>query len=484
MKKLFLATLALAVLVTACFLLLRPDPTPHQKRAWMHDNSHLDKMTQDHNHPWMNNAWYRYVYNRTTERSCYICSHMPVTSVHASIFGKTPNPSQSMCIMFKALTGNCSDRGMVLLKAVTASQMSYNLPACVNQTTENAHRRRSDCIQNFTTTNFTCDEENWVNIDVSNKRVMTFPVFLKGEESHPICFNFSHGSKKLGKTRNCSTVFNMSTSGTVQFENGTFWVQGAAWVCGPKTYFMLPPNSTGMCAPILISDHTFKVTATTKDSRRNRDVIDVQPHDAVWGSDVPEEFKHWSTGTKVLLALFPWVGTAKNTLRLETLDYRFGFFLNASCKIKKAQNEEIDALRISVMQHRVALDMLLVEKGGLCVLFNTTCCTYIPDDVHSSNMTDALQLLKNVQQAQVADWTASKPDWLGWLMSGSWKALLIKGLIFVGILLLLFCIFTTYIIPCIRGMISRMINHSIAAYVNVTPEDEDDDTDDKSVDKY
>lgn len=60
----------------------------------------------------------------------------------------------------------------------------------------------------------------------------------------------------------------------------------------------------------------------------------------------------------------------------------------------------IDALRIMVMQHQVALDIVLAEKGGLCVLFNTTCCTYIPDNIHSSNMTDALKVLKQLQNVQ------------------------------------------------------------------------------------
>ncbi|CAI5684143.1 unnamed protein product [Oreochromis niloticus] len=102
-------------------------------------------------------------------------------------------------------------------------------------------------------------------------------------------------------------------------------------------------------------------------------------------------FKLWTTGQKVTHALFPWVGVGKHALRIETLDYRFGLFLNASCNINDKQNQEIDALRIAVMQHRVALDMILAEKGGICVLFNNTCCTYIPDNVHSSNMTDALR---------------------------------------------------------------------------------------------
>lgn len=52
------------------------------------NNSHLTEMTQDHIHPWMNNAWYRYLYNTIEEKECYVCSHMPSTSVYPTIYGR------------------------------------------------------------------------------------------------------------------------------------------------------------------------------------------------------------------------------------------------------------------------------------------------------------------------------------------------------------------------------------------------------------
>lgn len=248
---------------------------------------------------------------------------------------------------------------------------------------------------------------------------------------------------------------------------GTYWVQGAAWACGQKVYFMLPPNSTGLCAPVLVSDHTFKITAEPHQTRRKRSTTDVQPHDSIWGTDVPDEFKLWTKGQKVMLSLFPWAGNAKNMLRIETLDYRFGLFLNASTKINKAQNEEIDAVRITIMQHRVALDVILAEKGGLCVLFNTTCCTYIPDNVHSNNMTDALDVLRQLSQAQRQDYITGEEDWLTWLLSGSWKTLLMKGLVLVGVLLILLCLFSTCILPCVHRMVNNMFTTKLLAYVSL-----------------
>uniref|UniRef100_A0A3P9CYH1 G-protein coupled receptors family 1 profile domain-containing protein n=1 Tax=Maylandia zebra TaxID=106582 RepID=A0A3P9CYH1_9CICH len=65
-------------------------------------------------------------------------------------------------------------------------------------------------------------------------------------------------------------------------------------------------------------------------------------------------------------------------------------------------------------------------------------------------MTNALQLLRNVQQAQVTDWANSQSNWWDWFMSGSWRTLMFKVLMFFGLILIMFCICTTCIIPCLR----------------------------------
>ena len=47
----------------------------------------------------------------------------------------------------------------------------------------------------------------------------------------------------------------------------------------------------------------------------------------------------------------------------------------------------MDAIRNMV--HQMAVEFLTAEQGGLCVMLNTICCTYIPDNVPSPNMTIA-----------------------------------------------------------------------------------------------
>uniref|UniRef100_A0AAZ1XSD6 Envelope protein n=1 Tax=Oreochromis aureus TaxID=47969 RepID=A0AAZ1XSD6_OREAU len=375
-------------------------------------------------------------------KDCYVCSHMPPTTQHATLYGKAMNMTQVKC-------------------AASYASLGYQYPGIVINHSEPLEigLRKG-----------TCDEMFWVDLKVKRRsKVGSFPVFLgnPGKWNHTRCYRQSRGTIDMGNTTNCvgtvihapgAPVKNNDTS------NGTYWVQGMAWLCGQHAYFTLPKNWTGTCAPIFISDHTFKITTDNQSyarRKRSTSLSTLTAHDPIWGSDVPQEFKLWTTGQKVLHLLFPWVGTGKNALRIETLNYRFGLFLNASCRINDQQNEEIDALRIMVMQHQVALDIVLAEKGGLCVLFNTTCCTYIPDNIHSSNMTDALKVLKQLQDVQSKEYIDGGTDWLRWLLSGSWTALLYKGLILIGLLLTLFCVLFTCVLPCLRKMISKMISTSL-----------------------
>ncbi len=460
----------LACLAAALFFLLQ-GPQDHQNeirrhKSWTPDGSHLKPPSSGHTHPFMLNYWYRYVHDTVKSRNqsnCYVCSYMPQHSEGPIIYAKSMNKTQAKCAT--SFGGSGYQKSSIIVNDTDP----YS-PGLKNGT----------CSLNF-----------WIDFNVTKSNI-TFPfsVHLTQDPktfNHSMCYSQDNGTHPLGNTTNCEQTAVHGEGAPVKLNshsNGTYWVQGVAWLCSSTAYFVLPPYWTGTCAPIFISDHTFIITpdSTTDNvtSQKKRSFSPtIQPHDSVSGSDVPSEFKHWSDGSKVAMSLFPWVGVAKNTLRLETIDYCLGLFLNNSIAVNNEQNEEIDALRAMVIQNRMALDMLTAANGGVCVLLNNICCTYIPDNVHSPNMTAAMTQLKQLQAAMSADHSFT-PSWLDWLFQGGWFGWLRVFSVIVLTFLLLLCIFSTCIIPCCRAMINKMVRQSFTvAYAVLNqqdpfPEEEED----------
>ncbi|KAL4009755.1 hypothetical protein ACER0C_003607 [Sarotherodon galilaeus] len=240
--KLLLISLTLAALVAGCLILLKKDDGPRKKRAWTHDNSHHYTMI-------------------TPTKDCYVCSHMPPTTQHATLYGKAMNITQAKCAASYARLGY-QYQGIVI---------NHGEPFQIGLR------------------NGTCDEWFWVDLKVKQRnKAGSFPVFLEdpGNWDHTLCYCQSKGTIDMGNTTNCKTVMTHASGGQVKNNyicNGTYW--------------------TGMCAPIFIFDHTFKITAddtSPKRGKRSVDTPDPKPHDPIWGSDVPQEFKLWTTGQKVL----------------------------------------------------------------------------------------------------------------------------------------------------------------------------------------
>ncbi|XP_041922454.1 uncharacterized protein LOC121685764 [Alosa sapidissima] len=144
--------------------------------------------------------------------------------------------------------------------------------------------------------------------------------------------------------------------------DGTTTLAGIYWMCGHKVYLNLPPKWVGICAPVRLTDHTYIITQTTHHRRSRRAVVDVKPHDPIWGKDVPDEHKLWSASHKIRLSLFPWIGVGKLLLRMETQEYRIGLFVNSSIKVDEKQNVEISAMRLMLMQNRLVLDLMAAAR--------------------------------------------------------------------------------------------------------------------------
>ncbi len=119
-------------------------------------------------------------------------------------------------------------------------------------------------------------------------------------------------------------------------------------------------------------------------------------------------------------------------------------------------------------QNRQALNWLLAEKGGVCVMFGSDCCTYIPNNTApDGSFTKAMGKLKNLREEVTKNAGADMHTW-DWFNSlfGSWGQWLTKVGIIIGIVVVMFLLLFCCIVPFIRSMLAsaaakQMINVSV-----------------------
>lgn len=89
-----------------------------------------------------------------------------------------------------------------------------------------------------------------------------------------------------------------------------------------------------------------------------------------------------------------------------------------------ALGEQLSATSKMAWQNRQALDWLLVEKGGACVLFGDQCCTFIPNNtVPNGTFTEAMNKPKKLwhEVTENAGRDMHSWDWFGSTF-GKWGA--------------------------------------------------------------
>ena len=413
-------------------------------------------------HLYSTNSWYRYASlqaKRLNKTNCYICSLMPTSSSHPRLEARPLSKQATICVSWKSSPESW----------IYKAQFQY---------------------RNGTRSQDSCSDTHPLE-EIQNATPLLSP-YVTVDSIFPICFA-SNGTMKLGSLskKQCNATVIPTTTVTSSSGHVTHWVPAVPcpwgdhalcwswngkycpsvkgtptlrevlWVCGSRLYSHLPPHWGGVCAPAQVTDHTYVVSAQPELSRKKR--FAVKEHDSVWGTDVPGDQKIWTKGTKVTLSLFPWLGVGKLMLRMETLNYRLGLFVNATLVSMEGLNDEVSQIRLMVLQNRLVLDLLTASSGGVCVLLNDSCCTWIPDLVQSISVSEALQQMKAVRDAIASDKVVDVPWWnpFAWFTSGAWWQIVLKGLLPIVAIFILFCIFMMCISTCIKVLISSVVRKSV-----------------------
>ena len=263
------------------------------------------------------------------------------------------------------------------------------------------------------------------------------------------------------------------------------------WKCGPgQLHQTLPRNWTGLCALVMLAEPMDVMAEKSFDLLRT--AIHTQWHHMrttghrvkrnigwdkeIFGSKtyidaigvprgVPDEYKAVNQIKAGFASILPWVQINKNVDWINYVYYNQQRLANYSKEALTALGQQLAATSLMALQNRIALDMLLAEKDGVCTYINQTdtCCTFIPNNTApNGSFTRAMKKLDSLTKELKAHAGVDTSGW-SWfdsLFKRWWGKLIQLAMVVVtvlGGLALIGCC----IIPCVRSLITRSIEKSV-----------------------
>ncbi|KAL4005223.1 hypothetical protein ACER0C_004936 [Sarotherodon galilaeus] len=135
-----------------------------------------------------------------------------------------------------------------------------------------------------------------------------------------------------------------------------------------------------------------------------------------------------STGNRGNESLTVALTPNKNVDRINYVHYNVLRLSNLTRDAMEGLVEQLGPTSLMGVQNRMALDMLLAERGGVCAMFGDQCCTFIPNNTApDGSVTRALEGLRTLSRTMHEDSGIENPL-EGWMTSvfGQWKGLLEK----------------------------------------------------------
>lgn len=261
------------------------------------------------------------------------------------------------------------------------------------------------------------------------------------------------------------------------------------WWCGDKKLFdRLPINTFGLCAlvtlllPITITPISTNELMRTEGSiwaadwstRQKRAIKTWKPPNDPTYIDaigvprgVPDEYKiadQVAAGWESTICW--WCTINKNVDRINYIHYNVQSLGNWTLKGFEAVHGQLSATSLMAYQNRIALDMLLAEKGGVCAIFGVQCCTFIPNNTApDGSLTQAIEGLRTLNHKMKEHSGVDTSMWESWMnVFGRYKSLVASVLLSVAVFTAILTLCGCCCIPCIRSLINRLITTAIAPH--------------------
>ncbi|XP_061148090.1 uncharacterized protein LOC133162710 [Syngnathus typhle] len=181
-----------------------------------------------------------------------------------------------------------------------------------------------------------------------------------------------------------------------------------------------------------------------------------------------------------------WCTVNKNVDRINYIHYNVQKLGNWTQAGLEAVHEQLATTSLTAFQNRIALDMLLSEKGGVCAMFGEQCYTFIPNNTApDGSLTRAIAGLQSLNARMKEHSGVDTSVWDKWMdVFGKYKALVSSILISVAVFAAILTLCGCCCVPCLRALFNRLITTAISpmedkmARMYLMSERQDDDDDD------
>uniref|UniRef100_A0A3P8Q4G3 Uncharacterized protein n=1 Tax=Astatotilapia calliptera TaxID=8154 RepID=A0A3P8Q4G3_ASTCA len=223
----------------------------------------------------------------------------------------------------------------------------------------------------------------------------------------------------------------------------------AYWMCNNTLRSALPVNWTGTCGLVtvaqeLLIQQTSDMPASSRRTKRSAYSHNVYIDAIGVPRGIPSELKAQGEVSAGFASILPYIQINKNVAWINYVYYNQQRHTNLTNTALKALGEQMSATSLMTMQNRMALDMLLAEKGGVCAMFGDVCCTFIPNNTTpNGSFTQAMNRLEALQIELRAN--AGHGQWLDkWMQDtfGKWKELIVAFVTIVAYYVITFCLYT------------------------------------------
>lgn len=237
------------------------------------------------------------------------------------------------------------------------------------------------------------------------------------------------------------------------------------WWCNNTLLQRLPKEWTGVCGIVTLAQNVYLSVASLPKARTRRSTTDSPAWIDSIGvpRGIPNEYKAQNEVGAGFASLIPLVQVNKNVAWINYVYYNQQRAVNSTKKALEALGDQLKATSLMAVQNRMALDMLLAEKGGVCAMFGDLCCTFIPNATAPDGaFTEALQELSNLQSEMKRNAGHMNPleKWMTSIF-GQWSGVFQTLLGVVCAVILILLIILCCILPLVKALMKKIATGTV-----------------------